>query len=230
MAVFLSGAVNSPSVGTGRFSDYDWATIIKVCQMNAVPDTWEVGSQKALSIGGVEYLVDIIGKNHDTYSDGTGKAPLTFQLHDCYGEKDYITGTSANTGGWKNCNIRINRVPVYFAAMPSEVQAGIREVNKLTSAGGKSATINTTADKLFLLSEIEIFGALSYSYAGEGNQYEYYSKGNTKVKRVVNTASTWWTRSPNKNNTETFCATHTDGLVTNSSANSIIGISFAFCF
>ena len=54
--------------------------------------------------------------------------------------------------------------------MPTEVQNGIREVNQMTSAGSQSATINTTADKLFLLSEIEIFGSVSYSKSGEGTQ------------------------------------------------------------
>ena len=65
--------------------------------------------------------------------------------------------------------------------MPSEVQNGIKQVKKLTSAGNKSSTINSTDDKLFLLSEIEIFGTTSNSFAGEGKQYDYYKAGNSKI-------------------------------------------------
>ena len=72
--------------------------------------------------------------------------------------------------------------------MPTEVQNGIREVNKLTSAGSQSTTINVTSDKLFLLSEIEIFGSLSFSKSGEGAQYDYYKAGNSRVKNYNGSA------------------------------------------
>ena len=67
------------------FAKNTWEKIIKACQDNEVPETWVVGSQKAMTINGVDYLIDIIGKNHDTYATG-GKAPLTFQMHDTYAD------------------------------------------------------------------------------------------------------------------------------------------------
>lgn len=143
------------------FANNTWAKIIKACQNKEVPETWVVGNQKAMTINGADYLIDIIGKNHDNYSDGSGKAPLTFQLHDCYGTQYAMNSSGTNRGGWKSCAMRSTHLPAILALMPTEVQNGIREVNKLTSAGSKSATINTTADKLFLLSEIEIFGSVS---------------------------------------------------------------------
>ena len=63
MAVFTSGSVMLPTVGKDNFSDNNWSTIIKACQMNAVPESWNVGDQKPMTINGIEYLVDIIGKN-----------------------------------------------------------------------------------------------------------------------------------------------------------------------
>ena len=68
-----------------NFADNTWETIIAACQRGAVPETWAVGNHKTMMINGASYQVDIIGKNHDTYAAG-GKAPLTFQLHDCYDE------------------------------------------------------------------------------------------------------------------------------------------------
>lgn len=66
-----------------NFADNTWEQIISVCQKGIVPLSWKVGDQKAMTIGGTDYLIDIIGINHDDYSDGSGKATFTFQLHDC---------------------------------------------------------------------------------------------------------------------------------------------------
>lgn len=96
-----------------------------------------------------------------------------------------MNSTNTNAGGWKNCAMRSTHLPAILALMPSEVRAGIKEVNKLSSAGSQSSSIDTTADKLFLLSEIEIFGSTTYSKSGEGSQYAYYTAGNTKVKREL---------------------------------------------
>ena len=66
------------------FANNTWEQIIAACHNNEVPDTWKVADQKPMTIDGSDYLIDIIGKNHDDYADGSGKAPMTFQLHDCY--------------------------------------------------------------------------------------------------------------------------------------------------
>ena len=155
-----------------NFADNDWISIIEACHSGSVPSTWVVGNSKTMTINGTDYQIDIIGKNHDTYTAG-GTAPLTFQLHDCYGETKNMNSSNTNSGGWTSCAMRRTHLPAILSKMPTEVQNGIREVNKLTSAGSRSNTINTTADKLFLLSEIEIFGSVSYSKSGEGTQCDY---------------------------------------------------------
>lgn len=52
------------------FANNDWATIIAACQRKQVPETWAVGDQKEMTIG-QSYMIDIIGKDHDTYADGS---------------------------------------------------------------------------------------------------------------------------------------------------------------
>ena len=118
-----------------NFADNTWEQIIAACQKKIIPTTWKVGDQKAMTIGGTDYLIDIIGINHDDYSDGSGKAPFTFQLHDCYGETKNMNSSNTNAGGWTSCSMRSTHLPAILALMPTEVQNGIREVNKLTSAG-----------------------------------------------------------------------------------------------
>lgn len=218
----------APVTYKANFADNTWVEIIDACHKNQVPATWVVGDQKSMTINGAAYAIDIIGKNHDTYAAG-GKAPLTFQLHDCYGEEKSMNSSNTNEGGWTSGAMRSTHLPAILALMPTEVQNGIREVNKLTSEGSKGGTIITTKDRLFLLSEIEILGDVTYSFTGEGTQYDYYKAGNSKIKSLNNNASIWWERSP-YNDISEFCYTDTDGTPYRGSASVSHGVAFAFCF
>ena len=214
------------------FSENEWAAIIEACHANEVPDEWVADGTcyKDMEIGGTPYRIDIIGKNHDDLADGTGKAPLTFQLHDCYDETKQMNSSNTNVGGWTNCAMRSTHLPAILALMPAEVKAAIREVQKKSSAGNKSSSIQTTNDKLFLLSEIEIFGSTTYSFAGEGTQYAYYQAGNSKVKNRSGSADRWWERSPYFNNSASFCCVDSGGGANWYSASASAGVAFAFCF
>ena len=212
-----------------NFAGNDWTSIIAACHSGSVPSTWVVGNSKTMTINGASYQVDIIGKNHDTYASG-GKAPLTFQLHDCYAGTKAMNSSNTNSGGWTSCAMRSTHLPAILALMPTAVQNGIREVNKLTSAGNESITINTTADKLFLLSEIEIFGSVIHSKSGEGTQYDYYKAGNSKVKNYSGSAINWWERSQYGTNSVSFCVVGVGGNPAYNSAVYEAGVAFGFCF
>ena len=212
------------------FANNMWEQIIEACHNNAVPDTWKVTDHKPMTINGVDYQIDIIGKNHDDYSDGSGKAPLTFQLHDCYGDLKNMNSSNITNGGWTSCAMRSTHLPAILALMPTEVRNGIRKVNKLTSAGRMSSTINTTADKLFLLSEIEIFGNVIYSVSGEGTWYDYYKVSDRKAKNYNGRVSSWWERSPNGRDSMRFCLVDGIGSAFYNNARLATGVAFAFCF
>ena len=98
------------------FADNTWEQIISVCQKGIVPPSWKVGDQKSMTIGGTEYMIDIIGKNHDTYASG-GKAPLTFQLHDCYADMKAMNSSNTNSGGCPTKNFS----SIFFISNISEV-------------------------------------------------------------------------------------------------------------
>ena len=209
------------------FANNTWEQIIEACHNNTVPDTWKVADQKTMTISGRDYLIDIIGKNHDDYADGSGKAPLTFQLHDCYDDQK-MNNSKTNNGGWTSCAMRQTHLPAILSQMPTEVQNGIREVNKLTSAGNANNTIKATADKLFLPSEIEIFGKITYAKSGEGTQYDYYKAGISTVKYLGSNTIEWWERSPSAKNTTYFCSVRS--YANSSAANTLRGVAFCFCF
>lgn len=212
------------------FANNTWEQIIAACHNNEVPDTWRVADHKPMTIGGSDYLIDIIGKNHDDYSDGSGKAPLTFQLHDCYNIAKAMHSTGSNTMGWEKCSMRVEHLPTILKQMPADVQSGIREVNKISKNGGKSTLLVTTKDSLFLLSEVEVFGSSSNSLSGEGTQYDYYKAGNSTVKNLNGSAYDWWERSPSTGSTRYYCVVKSTGSSINANSNTIRGVAFAFCF
>ena len=212
-----------------NFADNEWSEIIAACQSGDVPDSWVVGNYKNMTINGKAYRIDIIGKNHDTYASG-GTAPLTFQMHDCYDETKQMNSSNTNSGGWQNSAMRTTHLPAILNLMPAEVKAAIRDVQKKSSAGNQSSSIQTTNDKLFLLSEIEIFGSTTYSFAGEGKQYDYYKAGNSKVKNLSGSANYWWERSPNSSNSAIFCIVYSNGSAGAVYAGYSYGVAFGFCF
>ena len=219
-----------PSI-PANFADATWEQIIEACQNNAVPDTWVADGTcyKDMEINGTNYRIDIIGKNHDTYADGE-TAPLTFQMHDCYTETKQMNSSNTNSGGWQNSAMRTTHLPAILNMMPAEVKAAIRDVQKKSSAGNQSSSIQTTNEKLFLLSEIEIFGSTTYSFAGEGKQYAYYQAGNSKVKNLSGSAYSWWERSPYSSDAAAFCIVISYGSAYADDASNSRGVAFGFCF
>ena len=190
------------------FADNTWEEIIAVCRTGIAPDSWAVGDSKTMNIGGT--------------------APLTFQLHDCYSEAKQMYSTNLSGLGWKNTDMRLTYLPAILALMPAEVKNGIHAVNKKTSEGGNSTTIETVSDTLFLLSEVEIFGTASASVAGEGSQYDYYKAGNPKIKKREGVDEFWWERSSASGGM--FGRVRANGQAGASNASSSLGLSFAFCF
>lgn len=228
--VYLCGKVpklmvpEPPVLWPADFSDATWAEIIEACQTNSVPDTWVPGDQKAVTINGKSYQIDIIGKNHDDYADGSGKAPLTFQMHDCYTETYMMQQYNSNSGGWHSSKMRTDFMPKVLKLMPSEMQAGIKKVNKVAAG-------TTSEDTLFLLSHIEVFGTThAQGYSGEGSQYDYYKAGNSKVKNRNGSAEVWWLRSPSSNVGSYLKVVSSGASAEPTSSDGYCGVSVAFCF
>ena len=208
-----------------KFADNDWATIIWACQNNAVPSAWAVGDSKDMTINGQNYKINIIGKNHDTYSDGSGTAPLTFQMQGYYNTKYQMNSSNTNQGGWGSCAMRNTHLPAILALMPSEVQEAIKEVNKIYCVSWVTMEMSTVADKLFLLSEQEVWGKRTWAPQIEGSQYALYASGVSKMKNSV-----WWQRSIYVNNSTDFCCVYANGNIGYYGASASGGVVPAFCF
>ena len=102
-------------------------------------------------------------------------------------------------------------------------------MDKKTSEGNKSTNITTTSDKLFLLSEVEIFGSTIRSASGEGSQYQYFTDGGSTIKYQAGSSFDWWERSPYVNNACYFCYVNHLGSAGYGNAGYVRGVAPAFC-
>lgn len=214
-----------------NFADNTWDAIVDACHNNAVLNSWLVADSKAITIDGVSYQFDIVGKNHDTYTAG-GIAPLTFGMHNSYNTKARMSSYE-KYAAWDSSEMRQTTLPGILSKMPEVIKNGIRAVNKLVANSSNDSTIITTSDKLFLLSEAEVVGLKGYANAIEGKQYDYYRAGNSKIKTLNGENEWWWLRSPagESYGQGHFCYIGSDGSPGSFGANyTAAGIAFAFCF
>lgn len=210
-----------------------WDNIAIVSKLGKAQDYWKVGDTKTVAVNGVNYQFQIIGFDHDTLTTADGsrtKAGITFQMVDCLSTTYYMNSSNTNSGGWNGSYMKKTVMTTLLNQLPAALKNVLKSVNKLSGTGGGSTSgTQTTNDKLFLLSEVEIFGTTTYSVPGEGTQYAYYKAGNSKVKKVNGSASVWWGRSPFSGNTDVFCCVTNVGGADYYGASNSRGVSFGFC-
>ena len=197
-----------------------------------------IGDHITLTLNGTSYVFDIIGFNHDALttataygtSTATGKAGITFQMHDLFATTYAMNSSSTTIGGWKSSAMRTSTMATMKGYLPAAWQTAIKPVNKASGTGGGSSSgTETVSDSCFLLAEIEIFGSTTYSVSGEGTQYAYYKAGNSKVKNKGGSASYWWERSPRSRESKYFCYVNGNGNAYYGYANISSGVAFGFC-
>ena len=112
----------------------------------------------------------------------------------------------------------------YYNALPAYLKSRVRPVDKQTTKGSQSTTLETTSDYVFLLSERELFGIKTYAANNEGTQYGWYANSSANKNKV----SEWWTRSPRKGNSSDFVDVY-NGNTYSGGAGAGRGLAPAFC-
>ena len=232
---------------------------INIADYWAVGDTRSV-SLSAMSATGVgeshraQTVQFVIGDfNHDdlaTPINGHSKAAVTLLQKNCLmdatsssnsnngsndTERGYMNSSVTNSGGWKSCARRTWCNNVYYNALPSAWKSIVKTVNKKSGTGGGSSSgTETTQDKIFLASEIEIFGSTTYSVSGEGTQYQYYKNATANRYKMPkwNSSSVshiYWERSPISGYTSSFCYVDANGNASATGAISAHGVAPCLC-
>ena len=218
-----------PFVVGNSLEETSWSELSIMSKFGVGDKYFKVGDTKNITVNGVNYPVQIIGFNHDTLTSG-GTAGMTFQLVNCLNDKYPMETSDTNENGWEGCLMRQTTLNTIYGQLNSDLTSVIKNVNKVTSIGYGSSNLEITSDKLFLLSEIEVFGYSPRSYPGEGKQYEYYAAGNSPSKTVSGSRWSYWDRSPSTGiNNEDFCIVGSTTESSVSTASSNHGVSFCFC-
>jgi hypothetical protein len=220
------------------FEKASWSDIAALSESGSADKYFSVGDEKTISLTtGEQVTLVILGFDHDDLTGG-GKAGMTIGMKNLLATTYRMNATATNEGGWDESEMRTSTMATLLSQLPSDLQGVIKQVNKKATAGGASTSITTSADKLWLLAEVEVDGTTSAGYADEGEQYEYWKtvKDGTvaadRIKYLSNgsgSANYWWLRSPNVGNSTYFRYFSSTGGVGNFDANNTRGVSFGFC-
>ena len=238
MFVDIDEVLTIVAAKVGGLNATSWEDIVKIADKGAASKIFAIGDEKTITLTtSEEVTIIILGFNHDTKTSG-GLANITFGMKNLIATKYPMNSSGTNAGGWNSSIMRTSTMQTLKSLLPTDLQTIIKPVNKKTSAGNQSSSIQTTSDSLFLLSEIEIFGINTNSKAGEGTQYKYYSDiANTAESRIkylsngAGAAEQYWERSPTGNNSTHFCTVTVGGSANAASALASYtrGVSFGFC-
>ena len=220
------------------FADSDWVTIAELSENGQAQSFFSVGDEKTIELTtGEQVTLVILGFEHDDLTSG-GKAGMTIGMKNLLATTYRMNATATNAGGWEESEMRTSTMATLLSQLPSDLQGVIKQVNKKATAGSASTSITTSADKLWLLAEVEVDGTTSAGYADEGEQYEYWKtvKDGTvaadRIKYLSNgsgSAYDWWLRSPAVSSSDAFRSISSAGAVSGNFANGTRGVSFGFC-
>lgn len=174
--------------------------------------------------------------DHDVLETSiNGHTTAALSLHQYFiPETRRMNAANTNFGGWKDCEMRAYLNGDYFNSLSSTLRQTIKSVRRITGVGGgASSGTNTTYDKVFLLTEREIFDSKSYSFQDEWNantQLTYYKTSSNRIKKTSASGSAyyWWESSPYSGNSAYFCGVNSSGGASYDDASNAGGLAPAY--
>lgn len=199
-----------------------------IFSLQDIQSVWSVGDTRDISlsamsgsgvieahVGGTK-KIEILDFDHDTLTTPVGeitkalitvdtKAVLYDTDNDLY-EKGLMNATRDNV--WPNSDRFYWCNNTFYDSLPNYIKSMVKNVDKLTSAGNRSSSIESTSQKCFLLSEIETIGTINKSFSGEGYRYALFSNSGSSQKSryedQMNSVS-YWLRSPADSSSPRYC-------------------------
>lgn len=235
-----------------NLNDNNPAQIKAAAQSGQAAAMWSVGDTIDIALDGTvagtaikgTYKAVILGFNHNSSYEGNNT--IHFQIGQDSGGTNIafqcstsrMNSSNTNSGGWASSEMRNTWCKQFLNAMPSSWQSAIKSQTKYTDNTGNSSNtssgVTNTTDKIWLLSEFEVFGKRSSANQYEKDkqaQYTYYANGNPKIRykhTSLTSAVTWWLRSPKYSLTTFFCVVDTDGTVNHGIADDVRGLALGF--
>ena len=225
------------------YPEYSWAELSQISALISAAESDEMGIQiaahynlcgadgtigvdstKSLELStGASVPIAIAGFRHDTRSDGTGLAGISFVARGSVGTEP-MNALAQTAGGWEGSTLRAWVNEGLLAQLPAELADLLVPVNKTTNpvAGSGTTAQSVTSDRVWLLSYSEIVGEVPAGnkrygiYQPEGEQYSLFAQlGVTGAESAPQVALAsgeyWWERSPEQTNSTWFMCVSPDG-------------------
>ena len=224
------------------FTTDSWATISNAVR-NGNIGKYNVGDTKTVDMGSYgTHTLRIANTSTPSECSTTGfsQTACGFVLEFA----DIITthnmnDTNTNVGGWPASSMYTFVNNDIYNSLPSEIRNAIIDTTVVSSHGSTSGETNfTSTDKLYLLAPKEIYTDFSNSYDTAKDltrTLDYYtsievttSSYSGAIKKNGTSASNWWLRAANSNNTNYFFNVGYGGYWNNYNANSLNGVAPAF--
>lgn len=222
----------------GTISDANFVKLIQAAHEGKIDlqtkAGWSVGDKRTIQIsaftggGDVSHAaqnIDIVISSFAGY-ENCG-CVMQFDFAGIIAVGNRMDSVSANYRGYGGSEMYTTTLPALVEALPSYLHDLLIEFPCKASAGMLSTSIVTIpGNKLALRSEIEVFGSVTYSAAGEGSQVNYY-KASSKRKKTgaQNAGNSWWLRSPSVSDIQMFVRVSSSGDTISGETATAYGIS-----
>lgn len=208
-----------------NLNNFSWPEISDRTALGLAEECFEIGAEKKIELqNGEQLIVQVYDFNHDLCENSQIKAGITFGLKFLMPDERSMDVDGAAFGGWEKSEMRRWLNEELFYQLPEDLQNEILPVKKQTVGGANDQSIIITIDRLFLFSEVEIFGKNHHSGYGEGSQYPIFK--NTRSRRFAG-GDTYPYSTRSLGPYDTYVTVLSDG--SNDYGNTSVGVIFGFC-
>ena len=197
-----------------NMEDCSWAMLKQLASAGTLGNYYQIGDTKTIELNGGERVVmELISIN-----DGSGTAggyyprgTVDFISKDCLQTTRSMNSSDTNAGGWVSCALRTTLNTTIYETLPQAVKDAIVEKTHKTSAGSKSTSLVEHTDKLWLPTEYEMFGSITYAASTENanvnKHYALFTDNASRIKHLGpnGAAQYYWTSSPHVDISASFC-------------------------
>ena len=199
-----------------------WAELKKMAQAGTISQVLSEGDLIPIRLASGEE--NAIRVTHDQ----TGN--MFFVFENCLDKPFFMNPDATNTGGWAKSEMRAYLNREIAKQFPDDLLESIEPISIEQEMPDKRPRV-WSRDKLFLLSEEQVFGKSRYSKSEKGVSRLKIFEGSMehRVKNWGGKPLWWWLRSPRESNTSYFVDVSSDGSVYYNDAYATGGVAPGFC-
>lgn len=209
--------------------DLSWDEIDRIGKSGTARERFALGATKKDHMkNGFVAVWQIIGFDHDDLEDGSGKAPISWDMVGLYKDEAAMRKDGSSVW-WNDSDIRSFLNGDFKNNVSNELAAVVKPVWKYSA--NRNGVMEKTADEFWIKSEQELYGRKFWSYGSEGHWYEFYAQENVCYnKKKPNGNDDWqWLRSVGADASNLFCRVGTSGSAGGAGAFYSRGFAPAFC-